>query len=93
MARVIDFKSAKDSLNREEQKNRLRDALDELFWRNPEAYVALCNFCDSSRYKLHPAIKTFLIKEGFLAANGSLPSITNEVIFEASTGEKPFWLN
>ena len=93
MEKMIDITEIRDDVLRGEKKEKLLRLLEDLFWNNPEAYDALVSFCNSSSYKMNPGIKRFLIQQGILARNGSLPSITNELVYEMTTGLKPYWLN
>ena len=92
MKEIIEIRRSREYIDREEEKELLREKLDDLFWNDPIAYVELSNFCQSSRSIISPRVKSLLIREGFLFADGALPSTTNEVVYEATTGQKPFWL-
>ena len=86
---LIDFETER----KKREKERLSVVLDNLFWEDPVAYVQLCDFCELYTNKIDPDIKKKLIELGLLNSNGSLPDITNELVYEATTGLKPFWLD
>lgn len=86
---IIDFEKERKEI----EKERLGVVLDNLFWEDPVAYVQLCNFCELFTNKIDPEIKKKLIRLGLLNSDGSLPDSTNELVYEATTGLKPFWLD
>lgn len=86
---LIDFETER----KKREKERLSVVLDNLFWEDPVAYVQLCDFCESHTNKIDPDIKKKLIELGLLNSDGSLPDSTNELVYEATTGLKPFWLD
>lgn len=77
---------------RQTQKQVLRKAFEKLFWESPEAYVQLCRFCEARKNEISPEIKGELIEKGFLSKSGNLLRITNEIVYEATVGQEPFWL-
>ena len=92
---VIDlerFRRTRDKSTKSE-KDHLWAVLESLFWENPKAYAQLCAFCQARKNKFSPGIKRELIKKGLLNRDGSLPDITNEIVYEATMGQKPYWLH
>ena len=89
----MDPRRAQELYDHEGTKAMLANSIDEMFWDNPIAYYQLCRFFKSSRFKIEKPVEGYLIEEGFLYEDGSLPATTNEVLYEAIYGEKPFWLN
>ena len=75
-----------------EEKKYLAKELDKLFLENPLAYAELCAFCESSRNEPSEETLEILKMRGFLREDGKLPTMTNEVVYEAVNGQKPFWL-
>lgn len=78
------------------EKCRLQDELDDLFWQNPIVFKQLCEYCQNwpRSEELSDPVKDVLIEKGFLyEGRNVLPSLTNEVVYEATTGKKPFWLS
>ena len=77
-------------------KSHLHDELDSLFWQNPTVFKQLCDYCQNwpCSEELSDPVKYVLIEKGFLyEGKNVLPSLTNEVVYEAMTGEEPFWLS
>ncbi|MBO7132301.1 hypothetical protein J6V85_03555 [Candidatus Saccharibacteria bacterium] len=87
-----DHKLINLSESRYARKEALRTSLDELFWDNPDAYVQLCRFCEQRKNRISPGVKKLLVQKGFLTKTGGLPKSTNEVVYEAIMGQKPYWL-
>lgn len=88
---MVDFKF-KNRKEREKRKEKMLLELDEMFWLDPDLYHALCSFVHNTKNKLLPEQKTTLVARGFLLENGAIPDITNEAVWEAITGKKPYWL-
>ena len=90
-AKIIDFSTIRTGSRERERKERVR-ALTRLLLEDVEAYHQLREYSLDCRKKVSPRVENLLIQRGILNPDGSLPDLTNEAIFEARTGEKPFWL-
>lgn len=93
MEKVIDMKPAIKQCERKEKKDRLLDELEILFWEEPDIYHELCDFCFTRMRRVSQTAFDELRRRGLLERRDEIPNITNEVVYEATHGEKPFWQN
>lgn len=91
MERVIDIEPVLKCSEREEEKERLFEELDELFWSNPEVYHELCDFCCTQMRSVSQKAFEELRRRGLLERRDEIPSLTNEVVYESTHGKEPFW--
>ena len=89
---MVDFGYGSNE-ERERRRQSMLKVLDDMFWDEPELYHALCCFVHDTRKKPTLEQKIILKMQGFLMSDGDIPAITNEVVYESTTGKRPFWLN
>ncbi|MBQ1344687.1 hypothetical protein IIY59_03130 [Candidatus Saccharibacteria bacterium] len=91
---VIHFENVKKRLKPNGHETvRIENELDDLFWNDPIAYAKLCNYSVSRKNKIPQSIKENLIEKGFIRKDdGEIPDLVKEILYEQTTGKKPFWL-
>lgn len=79
----------------EMELDRIFQELEELFWQEPDIYIALCDYCQNwpRSTELDDSVRKNLESRGLLSKDkNKLPDVTNEAVYEATKGKKPFWL-
>ena len=93
VGKIIDFSDGGEHSNYKKQRQQLIAELESLIWQDVDAMHQLDNYCLNRRNAIDDRVKSLLIKKRIIAEDGTLPDLTNEVMYELRTGQKPFWLN